>query len=229
MAEAFDKDDLPLFSTVKEAAHGSVRVDNGEIIFTPDADYAGDDAGFMVEVKNNGETESGWVEVKVENVADKLEIIGDRLYLREDQSIVFNNELVNSLLRDGDGTAITLKEINTTSSSGEIVNKDGVFSFIPKENWYGAAEFDYTAVAADGEELSGHIYASFAPENDRPEAEIFRYDDGVEDREVQITVSELMAGADDVEDGDNISFGGIHSVVNGNAWVDENDIIHLRP
>ncbi len=229
LAEAFGEDEPPVFAGVREAAHGSVQIDDGEIIFTPDADYSGDDAGFMLEVKRGEETEQGWVEVAVEDVADAMEVIGDRLLLGEDQSIVFNEQLVSSLLRDADGTGITLQEVTTTSSHGEIVTEDGLFCFLPEENWYGAAEFDYTAVAADGEELSGHLYASFAPANDRPEAEIYTYGDGVEDEEVQISVSDLMAGAHDVEDGDNVVFGGIYSVVNGTAWVDDNDIIHLRP
>nr|PID75583.1 MAG: hypothetical protein CSB23_02310 [Deltaproteobacteria bacterium] len=230
LQEGFVGADEPLFSAVGDAAHGSVRVDGDKILFTPDADYFGDDAGFVVETRtSSGEVERGWVTVAVEGVADAMEVLADHLYLSEDQPLVFDAQTLSSLLKEADETGVTLQSVRTDSTHGELVEEAGVFRFIPEKDWYGDVRFEYQAVAGDGEEITGQLYASFFPENDSPEADIYRYSDGLEDQEVLIAVEDLMAGARDTEDADGLRFAGIQSVVNGNAWVDEDDVIHLQP
>ncbi len=218
-----------VFTGLGEASHGTVRLINGTgVEFIPDEDYFGEDAGFFYKVcDDDGIGAEGWVTVKVENVNDVPEMIGNRLHLLEDQTVSFTTEEVAKFLVDGDGDLLHLDMVSNVEG-GRMELNGGIYTFIPDQNFYGEASFDYLAKNSGGEEIGGHLDLAISPVNDLPGTTSVSVGT-IEDNEVTLKVADVMVGAHDVEDGSNLRFGGIDSSLHGDVYVDEQDIIHFLP
>lgn len=209
-------------------AHGQVRLAGQTLQFLPDQDYFGNQAGFSYQVEDaEGNRATDWVKVAVEGVNDEPEILADRLHLQEDQAITFDQAEIAKFLYDADGDPLRLDQL-TNITGGRLEQQGGVFSFIPDADFYGEAGFDYLASNGAGETLAGTLAIAVSPVNDLPETTYFSAA-GIEDREVTMTVAELMAGASDVEDGTNLRFAGIDSSLHGAVYVDSDQIVHFLP
>ncbi|WP_163339145.1 tandem-95 repeat protein [Desulfopila sp. IMCC35008] len=201
---------------------------DGSIEFIPTMDYFGDDAGFSYNVcDDEGNESSGWVSISIENVNDVPVITGNRLHLDEDESLAFTADEIAKFISDADGELFKLDMVANVEG-GRIEVKNGVYTFIPDEDYYGEASFDYTASNESGEEVFGGLHLALTPVNDLP-ATTFLHCAGVEDSEITMKVETLMEGAADIEDGDNLRYGGIESSVHGDVFVDNMGVLHFLP
>ncbi|MDR3088959.1 MAG: tandem-95 repeat protein [Desulfobulbaceae bacterium] len=205
--------------------------DAGTIEFTPDKDYFGDEAGFFYQVQDEaGNVSESWVKITVENLNDRPEIIGDMLYLHEDQALSLTSAVLSQFLFDADGDEFHLASVSA-ATGGQFEEKDGIFTFIPEANYYGQAAFSYIAANESGAELVGTMTLVINPINDAPEAQITELT-GLEDTEITVNIAELLAGASDIEDGDfksgNIHFAGIDQTIHGDAWLDDDGVLHFQ-
>lgn len=217
------------FSGLGKASHGQVQLgENGIIEFIPEADYFGDEAGFSYSViDNEGNESSGWVTVAVSGVNDAPVITGNRLIIEENESVTFTTEELRKFIFDPDGDILTLDGV-TNVEGGRMELDNGVYTFIADGDFYGEASLEYLATDTLGEEVSGMLHLGVIPVNDIPEAS-YNFGSGMEDTEVLFNVAELMDGASDVEDGTELRFGGIESSVNGDVYVDSENIAHFIP
>lgn len=211
------------------ASHGQVRMtDTGAVQFLPDRDYFGEDAGFAYSVRDGeGWQADGWVSVKVTGVSDEPEVIGNRLYIDEDQALAFTAAEIARFIHDPDGDLFHLDMVSDVVG-GRIEESGGIYTFIPDQDFYGEASLAYLASYSRGDEIGGQLHLGIVPVNDLPETTYSR-SSGVEDQEVTMKVADLMAGAVDAEDGAALRFGGIDSSLHGDVYVDPQGIIHFLP
>ncbi len=113
-------------------------------------------------------------------------------------------------------------------TGGSFSLDHGIYTFIPNPDFYGTASFNYTVSDGNGGEVSGSINIDISPVNDLP---VLTASSGtmIEDGEITFSLSSFMAGASDVEDGTDLRFTGITSSSFGDAWLDENDLVHFLP
>ncbi len=217
------------FVSLGEPKHGTVVLEaDGTIIFTPNTDYFGSDAGFFYAVRDSeGNEATGFVTVQVDNVNDAPVMTGNRLVLDEDTPITFTADEIEGFIYDADNEAVMLTSVSNVV--GGTVNRAGnLYTFVPDSDYYGKASFDYKAIDSAGPPLIGHMDIDFLPVNDLPRVAATT---GMMDEDSEITFSadSLMGGAIDVEDGTELKFGGITRSTHGDAWVDKEGIVHYLP
>jgi hypothetical protein len=130
-------------------------------------------------------------------------------------------------MTDVDGDLLHLDMV-TAVTGGRMELSDGVYTFIPDQDFYGEASFTYLASNNQGEEVHGQLFLGVSPVNDLPNAS-YQATTGIEDHETTLMVSTLIAGASDVEDGAELRFGGIDSSLHGDVYVDPQGMIHFLP
>ena len=248
LAAATDADGNLSFLAIGEVKHGTVSVsEGGQVEFMPDKDYFGDEAGFFYRLQDaDGNESESFVKIAVANVNDVPEIIADSLTINEDESFVLTPEMMARFIYDADGDEFFVSEIDNITG-GRVEEKDGLFRFVPDENYYGPASLSYTAKSVSGDEIAGVIHLTINPVNDLPDAGPVVERSGIEDTEITVAVADLLAQATDVEDGAGagvggsaggstltapnfgLRFAGIDSTIHGDAWVDADNVLHFLP
>lgn len=230
LANDIDADGEVSFLRLGDAKNGTVSLDgDGLITFTPDKDYTGNQAGFYYVVEDGqGYESAGWVTVDVQNINDLPVITGNRLRIDEDETVAFTPEEIAQFLFDADGDLYSL-DLVANVTGGRMEVKNGVYTFIPDADYYGEASFDYSAVSDSGDSIDGAMQLNIMPVNDLPVVAASS-ESGVEDNEIILQIDDLLAGADDVEDGSNLRFDGVDSSLNGDVYVNHADnTIHFIP
>lgn len=217
------------FKGLGAASHGQVQLGaGGTVTFVPDENYYGEDAGFAYTVLDSESDEAtGWVTVKVSAVNDKPEITGNRIVIKENESLAFNQDELSKFIFDPDGDLLSL-DVVTNVEGGRMELSGGVYTFIPDANFYGEASLEFLASDSEGVETPGKLYLGVTPVNDLPTVD-YSSGSGIEDNEILFNVADLMSGATDVEDSADLRFGGIDSSVNGDVYVDSDNIAHFVP
>ena len=214
---------------VEAPLHGQVY-DSGEgtITFVPDPDYYGDEAGFSYLVRDDeGNESTGMVTIRVENTEDPPEITGNRLFIREDDILAFTGEELAKFLSDGDGDLFRMDMVANVEG-GRVEIRNGIYTFIPDQDYYGEASLDYIASNTSGEQVSSHLEIGIIPVNDLPDI-LPVSTAGTEDNEVVLSLVDLMSGCSDVEDGSTLEFAGIDNATNGDVYLDDNLMLHFLP
>ncbi|MFA6719442.1 MAG: tandem-95 repeat protein, partial [Prevotella sp.] len=217
------------FAGLGAASHGQVQLEaDGSVEFTPDKNYFGEDAGFAYNLYDSeGDEATGWVTVKVSGVNDRPEITGNRILQSENESLTFSQEELEKFIFDPDADLLSL-DVVTNVESGRMELRGGVYTFIPDADFYGEASFEYLATDSEGLEVTGKLHLGVTPVNDLPMVD-YSSGNGIEDNEILFNVADLMDGTTDVEDGTSLRFGGIDSSVNGDVYVDSENIAHFVP
>ena len=145
-----DGDTLSI-SDVGNATGGSVALDgNGDVVFTPDANFNGDASFEYTASDGNGGTATATVAVTVTAVNDAPEAGADVYNGTEDTPIV-GNILANDTDDDGDALSVTNAGTFATAGGGTVtLAANGDFTYTPIANFNGADSFDY--VLSDGTE-----------------------------------------------------------------------------
>ncbi|WP_310622361.1 tandem-95 repeat protein [Flexibacterium corallicola] len=186
--------------SVGRANNGTVT-DNGDgtLTYTPDADFSGSDS-FSYTFKDAADTSgvpvtySAIVSVLVEPENDRPVAQDSSGTTLED--VTFAGNLVAT---DVDGPFLTYA-LATGPSDGELdLNTfTGVYTYTPNANFFGSDSFTYSV--SDGEFSStATVSLTITADNDRPVATALTLGTMAEDGSRQITATELLAGASDVE------------------------------
>lgn len=129
---------------VGEAASGTTEVVDGKVIYTPDADFTGEDT-FAYTVTDGFDTAQGSVKVTVNPVNDAPEADDDAATTDEDVAVTIDVLDGDS---DIDGDVLTISEV-TGGSSGTTEIVDGEVVYTPNADANGEDTFTYTVT--DGE------------------------------------------------------------------------------
>ncbi|VEP15029.1 hypothetical protein H1P_3000002 [Hyella patelloides LEGE 07179] len=214
------------FSSINDAVNGTVILnDNGNIEFTPHADFNGI-AIFEYTVSDGTKTLTGLAQVNVSPVNDAPLANNDTVTIEEDTSITI---LATELLTndsDVDRDLLSISNVDNVVNGTAIVNTDGDIEFTPDANFNGIASFDYTiSDGIDSDTASIEIVVN--PVNDAPIANNDTATAIDEDTSITILATELLSNDSDVE-GDNFSIINVNSD-SGTAILNADGNIEFTP
>jgi hypothetical protein len=225
---AADVEGSPLSVTAVAGATGGVATlgANGNVTFTPDANYHGA-AGFDYTVSDGqGGTTTAHVAIDVTSVND-APTGGATLATNEDTALIVDLDAIRAGDSDVEGDAITFGGVTQVHNGALTTNADGTLTFTPDANFHGQAGFDYKLTDAEGGEGAGRVVINVASVNDAPvladhSATI------TEDTPVLIAPASLLAGSADVE-GDALSVASVGAATGGTVSLDAQGRVLFTP
>ncbi|MDO8607286.1 MAG: cadherin-like domain-containing protein [Phaeospirillum sp.] len=207
------------------AQHGTVSLANGQIIFTPEANYWGP-AGFSY-YAYDGQDGSPSTSVTINLApADDAAVLGADSLVATEGSTLFipvGNLLANDTDIDG--------SLSVTGVGGAIHGavslSNGIIMFRPDADFTGSASFTYQVSDTLGGVGAGSVTIDFSAVNDAPVA----VDHGltaVEDTSKTFAAAEMLAGATDV-DGDSLSVSGVGNASHGTVALNGDGSVSFTP
>lgn len=220
---AYDGEPLTIVG-LGSASHGTVDLlADGSIRFIPEAEYSGSGAGFTYTVEDgSGLRGSAWVEVEIQNVRKPPVITATtRPAILEDTPLTFTPEEIAAFVHDPDGDRLYFDLVDNVQG-GRFVTSGGYYTFIPVENYFGPASFDYVVTDNQRGTASGSLTFDILPVND---AIIIGADSlsTSEDQAVSVAIADLI-GNDTDPDGTTITFAGLGPVKHGIALRDGDQV-----
>ncbi|HSV28229.1 MAG TPA: tandem-95 repeat protein, partial [Candidatus Omnitrophota bacterium] len=207
-----DGDALSLLG-VGDAVNGTVDMVDGQVVFTPDADFNGT-AGFDYTVGDgHGGTATARATVQVAAANDAPVASADSASATEDAPLVISAARLLGNDVDPDGDALTLVGVGGAVNGSVTLNAAGDVVFTPSADYHGAASFTYTVRDALGATSTATVQVDVAAVNDAPTV-LGETVEGREDTALALTASQLLANDGDI-DGDALSIIAVGNARNG--------------
>ena len=130
-------------TSVTTPADGTAVIQNGEVLYTPQASYVGPDAFGYTETDINGQTASGTVAVTVTTAVVAPSAVAQTGTVQQGQSIDIN------VLTGDTGSGITLTSV-TTPQDGTAVIQNGEVLYTAPAAFVGSDSFSYTITGQTG-------------------------------------------------------------------------------
>ncbi|WP_158269474.1 cadherin-like domain-containing protein [Limnohabitans sp. JirII-29] len=225
--------DVLTVSAVGNATHGSVALVNGEIVFTPDANYHGV-ASFVYQVLDqSGALSQATAAFTITAVNDAPVATGETISSSEDSNLLLNQSdlLKNDSDVDAamDGQVLTIKAVSNARHGSVTLNADGTISFVPDANYYGTASFDYTVDDGNGGTASATATITLLSVNDAPVA-TGETVQGVEDQQLTILSSALLQNDTDVDNTQaSLTISRVLSGAGGTAYLNASGHVVFTP
>ena len=222
-----DEDALTI-TEVSNAVNGTAQLDDdGNIVFTPGADFNGD-ASFEYTVNDgNGGTDIGFVNVTVEAVNDLPSAVDDMVSTDEDTPLTIpgDNLLVND--RDVDDDELNILAVSNGQNGTVELDNDGNVVYTPGSDFNGQDSFEYTISDGNGGIDVGSVDITVNPLNDLPAAQP---DTATTSENTAITLSPGQLLANDIDvDQDPLTLVGAFNPVNGTIEPGVNNSIVFTP
>ena len=216
LANDFDVDGDTLTITDVQLAFGqgtAVLEANGDITFTPAANFNGPVELEYTISDGNGGTDTARIRIQVRPLDDNPLANDDNATTPEDTPILLTEAFLTANDVDPDGDALNVIDAIITSGGGTVVvQANGDVLFTPEPNFNGTAVLEY--LVTDGTTTtSAFVNVVVTPVNDAPEAT----DDALttpEDTALTFTGAFLLGNDADV-DGDNITIQATTQPING--------------
>ena len=158
-----DGDSLSILS-VQGAVNGTVKLENGNVVFTPAKDVNGTGSFTYTVSDGHGGTSTATVTVGINAVNDAPVAKPDIASTQEDKPVTLN-VLANDSDVDGDSLSVT----SASASNGSVtVNADGTLTYTPKANFSGSDSITYTISDGHGGTASSTVALSVTPVADVP-------------------------------------------------------------
>ena len=224
-----DGDSLQLVA-VSSGQGGVAAMDGqGDVVFTPGADYAGlGSFSYTIEDGSGGQTTAS-VSVTVLPVNDAPVIAGPlALAIDEDASLSLGQQNLLQGSSDVDGDSLGVVGLSLDSGPGSLSDLGGgSWNYVPTADFNGSVEFSYTVSDGFGGTAQGSAVLTVRPVNDAPVVGA----DAVgttEDIGLTISVSSLLANDWDVE-GDALNVTAVTSGTGGSVSLDQSGAIVFTP
>jgi DNA/RNA endonuclease G (NUC1) len=204
--------------TATADTHGTVSFANGQITYTPAANYNGA-ASFTYQVCDDGTTAgasdsqcaNGTVNVTITPVNDAPVATDDSATTNEDTPV---NITVLGNDTDADNDALTVTAF-TQGAHGSVTNNNGILTYTPAANYNGADSFTYTVSDGNGGSANANVSVTINSVNDAPVASGTSATTD-EDNGVAIPLA-----ASDVE-GDALTFSVVNAPAHGTLSINGN-------
>ena len=136
-------------TAVGTAAMGSAVLNaNGNITYTPGANFHGTDTFTYTVSDGNGGTDTAAVQVTVNAVNDTPVAVNDIFTVAQDTTLTASSVLDNDIDVDGDGLNASL--VSGPAHGSLALNVDGSFNYTPQAGFVGTDGFTYKASDGNG-------------------------------------------------------------------------------
>ncbi len=150
---ANDDSDASLTGVLTQPAHGSVRIVNGQVLYTPNAGFTGADS-FTYEVTDpQGNKTTATVRVNVGSQGGSVNAADDTASTSQGQSVS-----INVLANDDSDAALTGVFTQPANGSVRIVN--GQIVYTPKAGFTGTDAFIYEVKDPQGNKTTATVYVT---------------------------------------------------------------------
>ena len=187
---------------VFDGTHGTVDLGaDGNITFTPEANYHGD-ATFDYRVCDNGSPsecsiETAVVTITVSPVNDAPEAVNDSATTDEDTAEAIN-VIANDTDVDNTNAQLSVSSFTQPSNGAVTQNADGTLKYTPKADFNGTDSFTYEAKDASLDSNSAKVTITVRAVNDAPVAKDNTYTTD-EDTPLTVEAPGLLGNDTDVE------------------------------
>uniref|UniRef100_UPI002A0A14BA cadherin-like domain-containing protein n=1 Tax=uncultured Tolumonas sp. TaxID=263765 RepID=UPI002A0A14BA len=237
LANDSDPDGDPLsITSVQAAVHGTVALVEGNIVFTPAADYHGP-ASFTYTISDGqGGSDTATVTIEVTPVNDNPHAVNDEpaaqsdaLVTPEDTALTIAPATLLANDSDPDGDPLSITSVQG-AVNGTVALVEGNIVFTPAADYHGPASFTYTISDGQGGSDTATVTIEVTPVNDNPHAvndEPAAQSDALvtpEDTALTIAPATLLANDSD-PDGDPLSITSVQGAVNGTVALVEGNIV----
>ncbi len=224
-----DNDTLTILS-VQDAVNGSVLLNaQGDVEFTPAADYNGP-ASFTYTVSDgNGGTSTATVDLTVNAVNDDPVAVADSGFTTDEDTLV--TILASALLAndtDADNDTLTILSVQDAVNGTVVLNAQGDVEFTPAADYNGAASFTYTVSDGNGGTSTATVDLTVNAVNDDPVANADSGFSTDEDALVTILASALLANDTDA-DNDTLTILSVQDAVNGTVVLNAQGDVEFTP
>ena len=221
--------DRMILADVFEPQNGTVeRLSNGQIAFTPTADYNGlAQFTYVANTPEGGRAEAVvYINVTPEN-DDPVARDDNGFVGLEDQAFTISLDELLDNDTDIDGDSLSIKSVSGNLDIQVSLTDDGFILVDPADFFFGNSSFDYEIEDASGATDTGRVFLTIEPVNNAPEPQADSIST-LEDNPVLTAAVDLLAN--DIErDGDELTITGVGSAVGGHVVLNENDTILFTP
>lgn len=224
-------------SRVGEATGGVVTLlPNGSVSFAPTPNYNGP-AGYSYWVSDGSEAVRTEVRLNILQVNDLPQVQGE--LVASDEDVVLNFPIATLLANDSDidtdpllnqagVQTLTISSVGN-AQHGTVQIVDGQVRFVPEQDYFGPASFDYLVDDGAGGRVSATVVLVLAPVNDAPavqgESETI-----AEDNTLTYTQAQLLANDSDVDNAHSeLRITQVGGAVNGSVELLPNGDIRFVP
>ena len=123
--------------------NGTVTLTNGQLVFTPDANYNGP-ANFSYTISDGVASSTASITGTVAAVNDAPVAVDDSLVASEDTAVTYSATDLLGNDSDVDGDTLTIASVTSGTGGTAVLNADGTVTFTPNANFNGVADFSYT-------------------------------------------------------------------------------------
>ena len=222
-----DNDALTILS-VQDATHGTVSLDqDGNVVFTPDANYNGP-AQFTYTISDgNGGTSTAVVNLTLNPQNDAPVAVSDSFTLNEDNALNLSSAQLLGNDSDIDNDTLTILSVQDATHGTVTLDQDGNVVFTPDANYNGPAQFTYTISDGNGGTSTAVVNLTLDPQNDAPVA----VEDSFvlnEDSALSLNPAQLLGNDNDI-DNDTLSILSVQDATHGTVSLDQDGNVVFTP
>ncbi len=220
-----DGDDLTV-SEVTQPAHGNAEIDqNTQVIYTPAADWSGDDSFTYTISDGNGGTAQATVYVSV-NAVNDAPVVSDIPDQTVQEGQTFAAIHLDDYVNDVDNPDSTLSWSYSGNSELQVsIDANHVAMItIPDTNWNGQETITFTATDPQGLADSDAVVFTVTPVNDAPVAV---NDSATTDEDTPVTLAVLENDSD--SDGDALHIESVGEPLHGTASIENDTLLRYEP
>ena len=217
-------------SLVDEPSHGTVTLaEDGSFVYTPEADFYGEDGFTYVASDGHVETEVASVTIMVEAVNDAPTTGEDAYSVAEDNTLTVEASegvLANDTDVDGDSQSVSL--VSEPSYGTVTLAEDGSFGYTPEPGFHGEDSFTYAT--SDGQTESTETLVAIVVEslNDAPVSSGDAYSVAEDGTLTVDTIGGVLANDTD-EDGDALTVTLVDEPNHGTVTLSEDGSFEYAP
>ena len=225
-------------TAVGQATHGTVRLNNGLVTFTADADWQGLASFKYTVVDAAGASSEATANVIVIGVNDAPVLTNktDKILAKEDTLLRVEASTLLTYARDVDqafGDLLKVTAIAGATKGVATLQADGSVLFRPNANANGDAVLTYQVTDSQGASVLVAVTINIDAVNDAPVARLDTYDQAKEDTVIRIAQSVFIGNDNDVDwstgQMDVLRVTQISQVQGGSAYLDTDGTVVFTP
>ncbi len=200
------------FTTLSQPEHGTLQwLTNGNFVFTPDANFYGEDSFVYRACDNGGLCAEATVTITISPVNDAPMAMVGPITLNEDDSF---NSLIGNGSFDVEGDALSYEMIATASNGIALLSSSGILTYTPAPNFWGSDEITLQICDENNACTETVLEIIVLSINDAPIANTMSF--GIQEDE---EISGSVSGAVNHNDEESLFFGTMIAPTNGTLVI----------